>query len=431
MEPEAADIESAIMALAAISAIPVVIYALWADYFERHVHQLTIKRPQTDYQGEVETIRITGFLVILFELALFLGSVEVRAVYPLVTLAIFGGASLVQIFLQAGLERKLVPIEKKPDNLLELGARAALSWTLGVTIHVFILAVFIKLASWTVVKLALPALPSFILMICSGVLGLIGGLCLNFALSPYHLRKLLPSTPLIDSQVTSMLEKCFAKAGVTLPKFWIIELKQYRIVNILSVGFQTHLRPFRPAMFICRPILNILSDQELEAVVLNEVSHQSLRHLRKRFLLTSLLILVTAAIAILTIVVGQRFLPKEWVADVLGPTVAFISFLASLRCLGWQRKNHELEGDLYSIEKLGVSPEQLSSALRKLDLSMIKLPVKEDVPVSPATPLLGFPETEERIQLIQHRLRSETKVSANQRTLETKTSEDSSEKRAA
>jgi Zn-dependent protease with chaperone function len=190
------------------------------------------------------------------------------------------------------------------------------------------------------------------------------------------------------------------------PGFWIIELKQFRVVNILSVGFQTGFRPFRPALFICRPILSLLSEQELEAVVLNEVSHLALQHLRKRFVLTSFLILATAAIAILTIAIGQKFFPKDWVADVLGPSIAFVSFLASLKYLGVQRKNHEAEGDWYSVEKLGVSPDHLISALRKLDLSTLRAGSKEDIVVPPGLPFLGFPETEQRISVLQDRLKT-------------------------
>src|SRR6476620_2355583 len=98
MEPEVIALETALKAVAILSTIPVVLYALWADYYGRYLQRLKAEGAKSDQsrgnvhadpinppfnpEEEVEKVRSTSLFVILFQLTLFLGSTEVRQEYP-------------------------------------------------------------------------------------------------------------------------------------------------------------------------------------------------------------------------------------------------------------------------------------------------------------------------------------------------------------
>src|SRR4051794_9662593 len=113
MEPETLSPENAVKALAMISAIPVVVLALWSEYFKQDLHELAIKKPQYDRDDELEKIRIAGILGLLLQFTLFLAAGDIRQDSPLMTHLIFLGAIFFQLGIQSNLEKQLRPSEKK------------------------------------------------------------------------------------------------------------------------------------------------------------------------------------------------------------------------------------------------------------------------------------------------------------------------------
>jgi len=420
MEPDAIDLEAGAKALTVLSFIPVIVFALWAQYFESYLNQLMIKRPQFERAPEIEKVRLASLCVLLFQLSLFLGSTEFRHAYPVIIETSFTVSMLLQLWLQSRTEKKIPPTlqkqEKRPrkqvenrnlnihgesipegplkeieDDLLPLALRAAMSWLIGAAIYIVILMIFIRTSSLVAQYLHAPPKVGTVILLLGGSIGVIVGLGINFALSPFHLKRMLPTKTLQDPDLQKSLEACFLKAGLKPPLFHVIELKSLQFGTSLLAGFQGGRGTLRQILFISRPALKNLSPLELKAIVLNQISHIVLHHFRKRFFFSFTLILTTTVLSVISVIIGQATVSAESAFEVIGPAVALISFFMSFRLLNDQNRQHEYEADLHSIEKLGVSLDDFASALRKLDPA----PPPMTPPVS-----LSFLETERRIQAI-------------------------------
>jgi Zn-dependent protease with chaperone function len=146
-------------------------------------------------------------------------------------------------------------------------------------------------------------------------------------------------------------------------------------------------------------VLSTLSENELEALTLNQVSHFVLKHPEKRGGLIFILIIMTTLLGLLAMTIGQWSPIEQPLVEIVGSVISFVVFLGSFRLLFLQTQKHVAEGDLYTVEQMGVSCEVLTRTLRKLDLLAAPIPVDfssiSKVPV-------GFPETERRIKLLEN-----------------------------
>lgn len=371
MESEGLDIQTGAKALAILSIIPVVIFALWTIHFEQMVDQLAVKNAQFDRKVEIEKVRIGSLCVILFQFTLFLGSSEIRHAYPLVSECIFASSILIQLYLQSQTEKKIQsgtpPNEKKLDDLAGLVVRTLFSWMLGATLYVCIIFLSANSASYLVDHMQVAWVPKTLALIFGGVLGAILGLALNFAFSPLHLRKTLPTNPLESKQIQTLLENCFQNAGLATPLIYVIELQQIKIFNLLLTGYQKGRGVFRPTLFIARPLLDSLSPGELRAIILNEISHIVLAHIRKRFLLTVTLMGSTLFISAFTSILLGYIFSSPTLAATIGPFIALFLFLFSFQFLLRQSRHQDLEADIYSLSQYKVSLTDFASALKKLE----------------------------------------------------------------
>lgn len=389
MEPEVIDFERAALAWAILTVIPVVIFAIWADGFGRYIKDQFIKRPQFDKEIEIEKVRTASLFVILFQFTLFLGSSEVRHAFPMFSqITFFLGVSS-QLILQYLTERKIRPADQE---IVKLVTRALISWLLGGVLYLAILIGSIKVASICAEKLHANPNLSALLILAGGISGIIIGLGINFALGPFHLKKILPTSLIIDQRLKKSLELCFTRANLKIPNILIIELTRLRVANMIFTGFQKGKGWIYPTLFISRSLLDSLSHREVETVTFGHISHVALKHLRKRFLFSLALILGTTLTSIAAVWISKVIFSPQIAFEVIGPAVALSSFFVSFKLLTQQSRNQELEADLYSIEKLGVGFDEFSQALRKLDAQEV---------TNPSSMLKGFPETERRILAIQ------------------------------
>ncbi|MBI2712295.1 MAG: hypothetical protein HYX41_05480 [Bdellovibrio sp.] len=135
MDPEVLSPENSLRALAILCAIPVVIFALWADYFGNHLEALEKEKPDYEREVEHEKIRIAGILGLLLQFMLFLSSAELREQFPLLVNLIFILSVVFHLSIQSNLEKKIRPLQQ-PENsseapqeeVLGILLRTAISW---------------------------------------------------------------------------------------------------------------------------------------------------------------------------------------------------------------------------------------------------------------------------------------------------------------
>jgi Zn-dependent protease with chaperone function len=204
-----------------------------------------------------------------------------------------------------------------------------------------------------------------VLVCAAGIVGVLGGLGINFALGPVYVRRMFPVSKLEDSRLVDSIEKCFARASLQSPSFHVIEIQREAVGNAMIAGFRWGRGFFRPGLFISRGTIEQLSSEELEAVVLHEVSHVALRHLARRLAYSVGIVLAIATIGSFCLMLLHT-LAGQGNSGIFGPALAVVAFLLGFQLLNRQNRFHEFEADIHSIEKLGSSPEHLARALQKI-----------------------------------------------------------------
>ena len=373
MEPDVLSPELAVKALAMISAIPVVIHALWADYFGQTSEEV-LKKNREEREPELEKIKIATILALILQFTLFLGSGDIRQVYPVYSNLIFIGSILLHLTIQSQLEKKFVPPNSQenaqgnqPEAIVPIIVRTALCWLIGLTLQILILFLSIRGGLWLGAQNHISQETSGFIALGAGIGGVALGLFLNYAFGPLYMKGILPHTPVKDPVFQEFLKSCLSKVKLDPPNFSIIELEQFRVTAVIWAGLRMGFGPFRPVLFVSRWMFNTLSLSEIEAIVLNQITHVSLRHPRKRFFLTLFLIFSTTLTALLAVALFRVVFSPQVATDFVGPLVAFLCFVSCFKVMSLQTQKHEWETDLYTVEKLGVSFEDLISALVKVD----------------------------------------------------------------
>ncbi len=404
---------TAILQLLVLSAIPVVIFALWSEYFK------AARALQSDDENESleleARIRMAGLLTTIAQLFMFMASGSIRHENPTAGLAgllITLGALVVQAQIQWSLR---VSIAKDPAAAREkirqetsggggVFGRALLWASLGALSHFAIVFGFaagsLLFANWAgVSKAAMLAI-----VICSTFAGFGSAMILNFALAPLFMRKVLPAEQISDPELIGKIAESFVRAGLKLPDFWLIKGGETRFANAWVAGFTSGRGWFRPGLFLSESLLKSLDSNELRAVVSHEVAHLSLKHLQRRFF-TALsfgigLIFVAAAVSFVIAVKATP--PMVGWMGLLGPVLGVVCVFGIMRYLGSQVSRCELEADHHAVAVMGADVEALISALKKLDgINGIPLSGRPPGQASAMSPLTGHPATEKRIELLR------------------------------
>ncbi len=368
MEAHSSEIQFTLEALAIMTAIPVVIFALWADYFGRYLENLAEQEEEIERAAKIGQIRMAGFLVAIFQIGLFLGSGEVRRNHPVLANLIFISAILIQGWMQARLERKVDPVPTGERGPQLKSALRGLGWiALGALFYAGVFVFSVKCFTWFAAWIQADKTVSAALIVVGAILGIVGGLALNFALGPIHLKMALPVSPLPE-QFVQRFREAFARAGLRQPSLWLIESGRVQTGTAFIAGTKWGNGPLRPALFISRNALETLTLGEIDAVVLHEASHLCMNHLVKRLLLSITLITGTMFLGVFVLLLAPLLLPSGvGFQSLLGPFMAVVAFVSAFRILAVQSREHEVAADLYAVERLGASYEDLSNALRKLD----------------------------------------------------------------
>ena len=357
------------------SAIPLVMFLLWTEYFKQ---DLKIEPPtdEEEYAQSVARVRLAGLLTTMMQLVIFLATSSVRAQDSLAAVTglwITLGALVIQRLAQISLERQV--LERCPSHLagpqgLSFPTASLLRffWAFaGVVIYLSLLAGSMIATALTIAVLKLSGIAAVFTLGMGTVLGYTLALASNFVTAPWLLKKLIHSSPLPEGAMKAQIESWCAQAKIRPPEIRIASLGTVKNANAWVTGLAWLSGPFRPVLWMTPQLLIELDAQELEAVIKHELIHLRRNHLTSRFALAwAMSLLVLASL-------GGALLLRALLPDVeTGPIApAFSLFLAvalvwgAFRVLEEQSRGHELEADFLSIVDLGASPSALSNALKK------------------------------------------------------------------
>lgn len=380
-----------------LTAIPVVLFALFCSYQEQDLLKIRKSGQRVNRAVELGRVRGVNLFVILFQFVIFFGTSPTRKTHPLPSFLIFGGAILAHLWIQNSIERK---IREKAQANFFLQAFRSFFWSTAagavyVTALIGSVAVFTGITRW----LKTPPLFSLGLLIVGVAVGVVCGLLLTFGLGAFFVRKIFCSRLLGEGDLYERIREDFERSGLKAPPLWIIEVEQFHLGSAMIAGFQGGRGLFSPGIFLSQAAVEQLQDAELRAVVLHEISHLSLAHPRKRFIFSSGLVLCSSLVTGMVVLLSGWLAPAAHAEGFMGCFSIMTCFVLAFKLLGDQTRYHELEADIHAIEKLGGTVESLSEALRKLDRINDELPFRHE----PGSFLLGMshPATERRIRLLQ------------------------------
>ena len=356
--------------LAILAAIPVVLFALWADYFGRHLKNARKSTPGFDPKFERERVRIAAACALLFEFVLGLGSLNTLQHYPEGTVIGLLACLLTVGFIQAGLEKQLVPVSLSAEATaasarrgVATGSRALLLAVLSGLLYVVTLICFIKAGAWISSALHFSNVWGAAFVMAAAAAGIFCGLALNFALAPWQMRHSLPVTP-VTSDEGDVIWMTLENAGLKGVSCWIVE---ERHGTAAIAGFRRGSGIFRPALFISRSVMTSLTKDEITAVVAHEAAHALARHLRKRVMLSASLIISLTLLAVFMSLAAFMYFPGAGMQGGFGMIFGMTAFAMAFLVLQKQNRVHEFEADWIAIHKLGADYESWASALRKMD----------------------------------------------------------------
>lgn len=224
------------------------------------------------------------------------------------------------------------------------------------------------------------------LRIAGTLVGVFLALLSAFATAPFYLRKIFPCKPVTETEQLNELTACFRRANLESPDFWILEVDSFGHHNAMLAGFGGGRGWLKPSMFLTRSLFQKLSPAERQAVLLHEVSHLKLKHIRSRFLVTFGALVAATVLSGLIILGALWWLPSS-VAFFLVVGAMFLPSVVPYVCARRLVTTQEGEADLFAVFELGADLDALANALRLLDRKGFSM--------------TGHPATQNRIAALQ------------------------------
>jgi Zn-dependent protease with chaperone function len=305
------------------------------------------------------------------------------------------------MLLQSRYERKVRGHTEKGAGRAQLvSAVRACAWSLlGGVIYLAVFGFSMVVCTAPAAIFKLPQAAGIGLLLFGMAAGVLAGLCASFGLAPYFVRKIFNAEAVTEEAQIKAFDEMFDQSEVSRPGYWIVGLKQYHAANAMVAGFRSGKGLFKPGLFISKSAIDTLSIPELRAIVLHEVSHIKLGHLKKRFVFSSGLVICASLFTGAVVEVFQLLMPHSGFLGMIGCIALVGSFFVSTRYLAEQTRYQEIQADVHSIEKLGSNLEDLASALRKLDLANGILPFRKEPSALMIAP--SHPVTELRVKILQ------------------------------
>ncbi len=370
-----------ILGLAVAAAIPVVMLAIWCEYFRSDVSKEDAEEnPDEPVIRDRELrIRLAGLMATALQLIIFLATSQIReegGILAVASVVFTLGALLTQRLLQGRLEREISPQSANSAPIQSSGGSFLhhLAWAMaGLAAYLGIL-IGCVVASTVIVALFKLQGPAALGVVGAGtIVGYSLALASNFVLSPMIFRRLLPSDAIEDSRVLALLERWFAQAQTSAPEFRVIRSDSMKARNAWVTGFSGLGGELRPVLWMTPTLFEDFRDPDLhgqlEAIVKHEAAHMRLGHLRKRFALAwamSMSVLMTLAVSLAL----NAFFKGQQVASVLplfSLVAAFALMWTAFRLIQKQAHRHEIEADRHCVESFHARASDLAAALRRIE----------------------------------------------------------------
>ncbi|MCC7440300.1 MAG: M48 family metalloprotease [Bdellovibrionales bacterium] len=381
------------LAFAAIVAIPVVAFALWAQYAQGDLEIRKGKDQDWDADREVGRVRVMGIFGLAVQAVIYVASFGLSDVNRLLPFSLFLTALTVQNIFCAKLEALIrsrpgshrlaprgsprseseggsVPAPDRPSEtqLLGLGFRI-MGWMLtSVLVYLGVIQLFVRVALAAAKATGLEESTGNLLALSGLALGIFAGLALSFALAPFYLRRILPVKRLEPGVLLERLEKCFSEAKVPVPSFWMVDTRIAAWSQVLYSGFPSGRGPFRPSVFLSQPLTEKLGEQELRAALLREAAHVRLKHFRNRLWVGFLAGAGCIAIAGVMILSAQDPALDPALASFLRAMAVLVTLAGPFLSVRALVRRQEEIADLHAVAELGADVESLVGLLVKLEI---------------------------------------------------------------
>lgn len=177
---------------------------------------------------------------------------------------------------------------------------------------------------------------------------------------PYFLVKMWSCSPLEDGPQRHLIESVCRAHGLLYRDIMVWDIGEGKFLNAGIMGVTRH---FRYVLFT-RKILNVLSDDELTAVLGHEIGHSKSRHILLNIIISfgflSFFIVVSSVLGSL----GIFFFPGVAELILFGVTVGTVVLYWRV-IFGYISRRFERQADLYGVKVAG-SADPMISALEKL-----------------------------------------------------------------
>ena len=412
-----------ILGLLIAAAIPVVMFALWCEYFRGDTESASQDLDSSTDEEEITRdrlmrIRLAGLMGTVLQLIVFLSTSPVRQQSPAASIAglLATLAGLVaQRALQLRLEQATIPRGAEGARSDARLFPSAVFWAFaGMLIYFGILFGCVFSSAVAVAVFRIQGYPALAILGTGAVLGYSFALASNFALAPWLFKKMVPSEEVTDPRVLALLSRWFQDSGVATPEFRTLPAASSTSANAWVTGFPNGSGILRPVLWLTPKLLHEISrggwDSEFEAIAKHEAAHMRLGHLARRFLLAWSMSLLVLGVMVGSLALNA-YLHSKQVASAL-PIFSLAGALAllwlSLGAARRQARRHELEADRFSVEVLGASARSLIQALRKIE----EWNRDAGLPEARTGSFGSHPATEERIAALEPLARAEEEASA-------------------
>ena len=185
---------------------------------------------------------------------------------------------------------------------------------------------------------------------------------------PFKTKLLLNAKKIRNKDLLDRLNKLFKENNIKHYSLYYWDSSKSNEDNALISGF------FKKHVFISSTLINKVSDRELEAIILHEIGHIKRHHIKKMFMLKTLL-LIAMSIIIYYVVMFDSF--NMWLLIIL--ILVFI-YITRINLVG--SKRNEIEADLY-VNGKGYGKD-LISALKKIEVINSTNKIDEFLSVHPS-----------------------------------------------
>lgn len=400
--------------LGILMTIPLVLFALWGEYFLRGIHTAIEEKEKILRVQEIDKVRIIAFCILIFQFSLYLGSHSVRKTNPYLWSCLFGVAFLIQGLIQVDIERKIAKSLSEFQEKLMLRIRTFLSTVVVSAIYIgttFLSTLFF----FTIAKsFSFTPVVGTLLTVIGILAGIIVSIVLSFELASYQLKWTIPHERLHDHELDEFIKNLFIKSCNTVPSISILHSKIEPTVKIAVTGFRSRFSFFKINLFISKRALEVLTKEELKGVLLHEISHLQLNHSKKKILFTSALLMGFLSLCSFATLLSYLMFSEKILSELVALMTTCLATLFVVHQSILQSRIQEVEADIHSIEKLEGDLTHLSQALVKLD----RLEWEDPTRLSAEPIAITHPRTRRRIEILNRYFSSNQKQGVDSKNSE-------------